>query len=91
MDQQYVWRRNNEAYTENILPTVKYGSGSMVHFGCFAFSGIQNLQHLKDKMDSIKYHEVFRKKYVIWEEPEPWVSLVFPSGQTVKVHKGLVS
>ena len=59
MDQRYVWRRKNEAYTEkNTMPTVKHGGGSVMLWGCFASTGTGNLHCLEGKMDSVQYQQV---------------------------------
>ncbi|KAI4874865.1 hypothetical protein NFI96_034437 [Prochilodus magdalenae] len=35
----YIWRKNNNAFQKkNIIPTVKYGGGSVMVWGCFAAS-----------------------------------------------------
>lgn len=40
MNQQYSWRRKNEAHSEkNTLFTLKDGSNSLMLWGCFAYSG----------------------------------------------------
>ena len=62
MDQRYIWRKENEAYVENnTLPTVKYGGGSVMFWGCFESSGTGNLQRVDGIMNSIKYQEILQQ------------------------------
>lgn len=62
MDQRYVWRRKNQAYTEkNTLPTVKHGGGSVMLWGCFASNGTGNLHRVDGIMDSTKYQDILAK------------------------------
>ncbi len=40
----YIWRKSNTAFQKkNIIPTVKYGGGSVMVWGCFAASGPERL------------------------------------------------
>uniref|UniRef100_A0AAR2KM81 Transposase Tc1-like domain-containing protein n=1 Tax=Pygocentrus nattereri TaxID=42514 RepID=A0AAR2KM81_PYGNA len=38
--QRYVWRKKGTAHQhQNLIPTVKYGGGGIIFWGCFASSG----------------------------------------------------
>uniref|UniRef100_A0A8C5DSB5 Transposase n=1 Tax=Gouania willdenowi TaxID=441366 RepID=A0A8C5DSB5_GOUWI len=57
--QRYVWRKKGAAFHEkNTLPTVKYGGGSIMLWGCVAASGIGNIARVEGRMDSIKYQQI---------------------------------
>lgn len=48
--QHYVWRKKGTAYQhENIIPTVYYGGGSIMIWGCFAASGPDSLPSSREK------------------------------------------
>ena len=47
------------AYTENnLIPTVKYGGGSVILWGCFSSKGPGNLVRVHGIINSIKYQEI---------------------------------
>ncbi|KAK3569335.1 hypothetical protein QTP86_026814 [Hemibagrus guttatus] len=49
----YVWRKSNTAFQKkNIIPTVKYGGGSVMVWGCFAASGPGRLAVINGTMNS---------------------------------------
>lgn len=76
MNQQYIWRRKNEAHTKkNILPKMKDGSGSVMLWGCFGFSSSGNQQHMEAKMDPIDYQEIQSNNIMS--------SVIRPSSKTV--------
>ena len=44
----YIWRKSNTAFQKkNIVPTVKYGGGSVMIWACFAASGPGRLAVVK--------------------------------------------
>uniref|UniRef100_A0A8C5N469 Transposase n=1 Tax=Leptobrachium leishanense TaxID=445787 RepID=A0A8C5N469_9ANUR len=54
-----VYRKWNEAYKEkNTVPTVKYGGGSMMFWGCFAASGTGCLECVQGIMKSEDYQRI---------------------------------
>ena len=56
---RYAWRKKNEAFKErNVMPTVKYGGGSIMLWGCVAGSGTGNLVKVAGRMDSIQYQQI---------------------------------
>ena len=76
MDQQYVWRRKNEAYTEkNTLPTVRHGVGSVMLWGCFGSSGTESLKRVKgtdSRWIQSTIRNPWRKCHALCEEAEAW-------------------
>lgn len=51
-----VWRRQNEALNkENLSPTVKYGGGSVMVWGCISSSGVGELVFIEGIMDHKMY------------------------------------
>ena len=60
----FVWRlvcleKKSEAFVEyNTLPTVKYGDGSIMLWGCVAAGGTGNIVRVEGRMDSTKYQDI---------------------------------
>ncbi len=54
----YIWRKSNTAFQKkNIIPTVKYGAGSVMIWGCFAASGPGRLAVINGTMNSAVYQK----------------------------------
>ncbi|KAK3540398.1 hypothetical protein QTP70_030411, partial [Hemibagrus guttatus] len=57
----YVWRKSNTAFQKkNIIPTVKYGGGSVMVWGCFAASGPGRLAVINGTMNSAVYQKILK-------------------------------
>uniref|UniRef100_A0AAZ3RWT0 Tc1-like transposase DDE domain-containing protein n=1 Tax=Oncorhynchus tshawytscha TaxID=74940 RepID=A0AAZ3RWT0_ONCTS len=55
----YAWRQKNTAFQEkHLLPTVKYGEGSIMLWGCVASAGTGNLVKVEGCMDSTQYQQI---------------------------------
>ena len=60
--QRYVWRKNGTAHQhQNIIPTVKYGGGSNMVWGCFAASGPGRIAVIKGKINSKMYQDILHE------------------------------
>lgn len=56
---RYAWRKKNTAFQEkHLLPTVKYGGGSIMLWGCVASAGTGNLVKVEGHMDSTQYQQI---------------------------------
>lgn len=56
---RYAWRRKNTAFQEkHLLPTVKFGGGSIMLWGCVASAGTGNLVKVEGRMDSTQYQRI---------------------------------
>ncbi|KAI4873182.1 hypothetical protein NFI96_019311, partial [Prochilodus magdalenae] len=54
-----VWRKKNaEFHPKNTIPTVKYGGGNIMLWGCFSAKGTGRLIHVKGRMNGAMYHEI---------------------------------
>ncbi|KAK3568483.1 hypothetical protein QTP86_008234 [Hemibagrus guttatus] len=61
----YVWRKSNTAFQKkNIIPTVKYGGGSVMVWGCFAASGPGRLAVINGTMNSAVYQKILKEN--VW-------------------------
>ncbi|KAK3561379.1 hypothetical protein QTP86_033119 [Hemibagrus guttatus] len=61
----YVWRKSNSAFQKkNIIPTVKYGGGSVMVWGCFAASGPGRLAVINGTMNSAVYQKILKEN--VW-------------------------
>ncbi|XP_016146452.1 cap-specific mRNA (nucleoside-2'-O-)-methyltransferase 1-like [Sinocyclocheilus grahami] len=55
-------RKMNTAFQEkNLLPTVKFGGGSIMLWGCVASTGTGNLVKVEGRMDSTQYQQILKK------------------------------
>ena len=62
---QQVWRQKRDAYKEKpLIPTVKYGGGSLMLWGCFAVSGPEALVKINGIMNSSKWQDILAKNLV---------------------------
>uniref|UniRef100_A0AAY4B9U9 Transposase n=1 Tax=Denticeps clupeoides TaxID=299321 RepID=A0AAY4B9U9_9TELE len=58
---RYIWRKSNTAFKKkNIIPTVKYGGGSVMVWGCFAASGSGSLAVIDGTMNSTVYQKILK-------------------------------
>ncbi|KAK3542023.1 hypothetical protein QTP86_010605 [Hemibagrus guttatus] len=58
----YVWRKSNTAFQKkNIIPTVKYGGGSVMVWGCSAASGPGRLAVINGTMNSAVYQKILKE------------------------------
>ncbi|KAK3527282.1 hypothetical protein QTP86_018605 [Hemibagrus guttatus] len=58
----YVCRKSNTAFQKkNIIPTVKYGGGSVMVWGCFAASGPGRLAVINGTMNSAVYQKILKE------------------------------
>ena len=55
----YAWRRKNTVFQDkHLLPTVKFGGGSIMLWGCAASAGTGNLVKVEGRMDSTQYQQI---------------------------------
>ncbi|KAI4888254.1 hypothetical protein NFI96_002330 [Prochilodus magdalenae] len=56
---RYAWGEKNTALREkHLLPTVKFGGGSIMLWGCVASTGTGNLVKVEGRMDSSQYQQI---------------------------------
>ena len=56
------WRKNSIAFKKhNTIPTVKFGSGSIMIRGCFSAKGTGELQVIHGRMNGSMYREILEK------------------------------
>ena len=62
---QYCVEKKGTAHQhQNLIPTVKYGGGSIMVWGCFAACGPGQLAIIDRKMNSQVYHEIQQENVV---------------------------
>ena len=62
-----VWRRVGEAYNiDCIKPTVKFGGGSVMFWGCFSWDGVGPLVLVEQTMNSEAYVNVLATHFIPW-------------------------
>uniref|UniRef100_A0AAZ3PZM2 Transposase n=1 Tax=Oncorhynchus tshawytscha TaxID=74940 RepID=A0AAZ3PZM2_ONCTS len=56
---RYAWWQKNTAFQEkHLLPTVQFGGGSIMLWGCVASAGTGNLVKVEGHMDSTQYQQI---------------------------------
>ncbi|KAI4885337.1 hypothetical protein NFI96_001846 [Prochilodus magdalenae] len=56
---RYAWRKKNTALQEkHLLPTVKFGGGSIMLWGCVASTGTGNLVKVEGRIDFNQYQQI---------------------------------
>ena len=58
----HVWRKDGESYSpKNTVPTVKFGGGSIMTWGCFSVKGVRKLSVIDRKMNARKYKHILQE------------------------------
>lgn len=58
---QKVWRKaNEELLPKNLIPTVKYGGGSVMVWGCMSANGVGKLRFVETNMDRFVYLDILK-------------------------------
>ncbi|KAI4897281.1 hypothetical protein NFI96_024651 [Prochilodus magdalenae] len=58
----YIWCKSNTTFQKkNIIPTVKYGGGSVMVWGCLAASGPGRLAVINGTMNSAVYQKILKE------------------------------
>ena len=59
---QYVWKKKGEPISDRTtLPTVKYGGGNMMVWGCMGWNGVGILTEVEQRMDPKQYVEILEQ------------------------------
>jgi transposase len=73
--QKYYWKTPGEPLREqHVRPTVKYGGGSVMIWGCMTWKGVGNITRIEGTMDSKMYQEILKAELLDtyeWQELDP--------------------
>lgn len=62
---QYVRRKEGERYKKQcIAPTVKFGGGSVMIWGCFSYAGVGDLVKIEGIMRKENYHQILQRSAI---------------------------
>lgn len=62
---KFVWRKKGEAFKScNLKPTVKYGGGSVMVWGCFSSNGVGKICFIDGKMNGQMYVEILKDNLI---------------------------
>uniref|UniRef100_A0A803JIR7 Transposase Tc1-like domain-containing protein n=1 Tax=Xenopus tropicalis TaxID=8364 RepID=A0A803JIR7_XENTR len=60
-----VWRKNkDELHPKNTIPTVKYGGGNIMLWGCFSVKGTEQLHCIKERMNEAMHCEILSNNLI---------------------------
>ena len=63
LHRRHVCRQKRDTYKEkHLIPTFKYGGGSLMLWGCFTASGLEALVKINGIMNSTKYQDILATK-----------------------------
>ena len=80
-----VWRKKSQH--QNLIPTIKYGEGSVMVWGCFAASGPGQLAVIGRKMNSQVHQDILQENVTICSPIEAQQKLGDATGQRPKTQK----
>ncbi|CAB4396462.1 unnamed protein product [Rhizophagus irregularis] len=67
-----VWRSSGETYNKDcIQPTVKFGGGSVIFWGCFGWHGVGLLVVVEGNMNSDEYVNILANHFIPWVDNYP--------------------
>lgn len=88
-----VWRRAHEKYHKScITPTVKFGGGGIMFWGCFTWWGVGPLIQINGTMDTNVYIDTLASYFIPWVQPlvEQHADLIFQQ-DNASVHTSIYS
>ena len=59
---KYCWKRPEEPLTDqHVIPTVKFGEGSIMVWGCFSSFGVGNIVRIYGAMNGELYQQILEE------------------------------
>lgn len=74
----HVWRKDGEAYLpKNTVPTVKFGGGNIMIWGCFSANGVGKISIINGRMNAESYQNILEDNLMPSVEklklPSDWI------------------
>ena len=64
-NRNHSWRKDGEVYSpKNTVPTVKFGGGSRMIWGCFSAKGVGKISVIDGKMNTEKYKQILQENLI---------------------------
>ena len=65
----HVWREDEHAFKKKTIPTVKFGCGSIMVWGCASANGTGNIAVIDGRMNPASYQNILEANLIISELP----------------------
>lgn len=87
----HIWRKKGDRLNpKNIIPTVKFGGGCVMFWGCFGYNGVGNLVVIEGTMDRFLYLDILNNNLRVSAEKLGVNDFIFQQDNDPKHTAGLI-